>query len=172
MIFGQRAGVGTTASPLWVEPSGGAAGARKKVTIQNVSSVVLYVGGTDCKPFRTLPAVTSVASTDVFTSTAHGLAVNDQVIFSALTGGTGLATNTVYLVATVPDANTFTLKTQAGVAVDHTTNVTVATTTGGNYGYAVPATSGVLEVEVDRGDMLYGTVAAAREIVNVLVADI
>jgi hypothetical protein len=142
------------------------------VTIQNVSGVAVYVGGSDCKPQRTLPAVTSVASTDVFTSTAHGLAVNDVVIFTALTGGAGLTLNQVYLVATVPDANTFTIKTQAGTAVDHTTNITSATTVTGAYGWAIPATSGTLQVEVDRGDVLYGSVATGRELVNVLVVDI
>jgi hypothetical protein len=171
-VIGARASIGTTASALWFEGAGFGTGLRRKVNIQNVSSVVLYVGGSNCKPLRTIPAVTSVASTDVFTSTAHGMAVNDSVIFTALTGGAGLTVNQTYLVATVPDANSFTIKNLDGTAVDHTTNITVATTITGNYGYAIPATSGVLELEVDRGDMLYGTVVTGRELINVLVADI
>jgi hypothetical protein len=170
--IGSRASITTTASPLWYEGAGAASGDRRQVYIQNVSSVVVYVGGSNCKPLRTLPAVTSVASTDVFSSTAHGLAVDDTVIFTALTGGAGLTLNQVYLVATVPDANSFTIKTQAGAAVDHTTNITVATTITGTYGWAIPATSGTLAVEVDRGDVLYGTVVTGRELVNVLVSDI
>jgi hypothetical protein len=79
----------------------------------------------------TLPAVTGSEATDVFSSTAHGLSVGDPVIFTALTGGTGLATDTVYRVASVPDANSFTLATRAGVAVTFSTDLTVATTITG-----------------------------------------
>jgi hypothetical protein len=73
-------------------------------------------------------SITSVASTDVFTSTAHGLSVNDVVVLSGLTGGTGLVAGRIYFVATVPDANTFTLSTTVGgSSVDHTSNVTAGT---------------------------------------------
>lgn len=80
-----------------------------------------------------LPATTGTASTDVFASTAHGLVAGAMVIFTALTGGAGLATNTKYVVATVPNANSFTLNTAAGAAVDFTTDLTVATVYKGAY---------------------------------------
>jgi phage tail sheath protein FI len=76
-----------------------------------------------------LPAVTSDAGTDVFTSTAHGLQIGDAIMFTALTGGAGLAPNKPYYVATVPNANTFTLAAvKGGASVDHTSNITAATT--------------------------------------------
>lgn len=78
---------------------------------------------------RALPTTTSVASTDIFTSTAHGMVAGDMVVFTALTGGAGLSINTVYFViATNLAANTFMLSATAGGAtIDHTTNVTAAT---------------------------------------------
>lgn len=95
--------------------------------------VVLGDGDTAHWLADTLPATTGEADTELFTSTAHGLAVNDAVIFTAATGGTGLSTDTMYRVATVPDANSFTLKTNAGVAVTFTTDLTAATTITGQY---------------------------------------
>jgi hypothetical protein len=81
----------------------------------------------------TLPAVTAEADTEVFTSTAHGLTVGKPVIFTALTGGTGAATNTVYVVRTVPDANSFTLETPTGTALAISTDVSAATTITGTW---------------------------------------
>jgi len=81
----------------------------------------------------TLPAVTGTATTDVLASTAHGLTVGKPVIFTALTGGTGAATNTVYVVKTVPDANSFTLETPGGTALNFTTDITAATTITGSW---------------------------------------
>jgi hypothetical protein len=45
-----------------------------------------------------LPTTTGEADTELFSSAAHGLAVGDEVVFTALTGGTGLVTDTVYFV--------------------------------------------------------------------------
>lgn len=81
----------------------------------------------------TLPATTGESDTDVFSSTAHGLAVGEPVIFTAITGGTGLATDTVYVVRTVPDANSFTLETPGGTAVTFTADLTAATTITGTW---------------------------------------
>ena len=81
----------------------------------------------------TVPATTGTASTDVFSSTAHGLSVGQPVIFTALTGGAGASTNTVYVVKTVPNANSFTLETPAGTALNITTDVTAATTITGSW---------------------------------------
>lgn len=89
-------------------------------------------------------AVTSVASTDIFTSTAHGYSAGDLVVFSGLTGGTGIRTGYPYFViATNLAANTFSVsETPGGSIADHTTNVTAGTVTrltelsGGSPAYA------------------------------------
>lgn len=45
------------------------------------------------------------------TSTAHDLKVGDAVVFTALAGGTGLSTNTIYYVRAVPSPTTFNFST-------------------------------------------------------------
>ncbi len=72
----------------------------------------------------------TIASPGVCTWTAHGLAVDDPVMLST-TGAlpTGLATNTVYWVATVPTANTFTLATTRGGAAINTSGTQSGTHT-------------------------------------------
>lgn len=72
--------------------------------------------------------VSAISTADVVTtSTAHGLVVNDRIIFSALTGGTGVSTDTVYYVIEVPSTTTFKFSaTRGGSAVD----CTVAATDG------------------------------------------
>lgn len=92
--------------------------------------------GNDGKAYwtaTTLPATTGTASTDVLASTAHGLTVGKPVIFTALTGGAGATVDTVYVVKTVPDANSFTLETPGAVALDFTTDITAATTITGTW---------------------------------------
>lgn len=70
--------------------------------------------------------LTSVASTDIFTLTAHGFAAGDAVTFTALTGGAGLVVGKrYYVIATNLAANTFMVSaTVGGATFDHTTNVT------------------------------------------------
>jgi hypothetical protein len=87
-------------------------------------------------------SVTGVASTDVFTSTAHGYSNGDVVVLSGLTGGSGLVAGRVYFVIGVT-ANTFQLAlTSGGTAVDFTTDLTAGTVTrivelsGGSPAYA------------------------------------
>lgn len=82
-------------------------------------------------PAALLPAVkavSAVAATDIFTSTAHGLSVNDSGTLSALVGGAGLSTSTIYyVIAANFAANTFQLSTTLGGAtVDMTTDLTSA----------------------------------------------
>lgn len=75
-------------------------------------------------------AVTGTASTNRITWTGHGRSVGDPLLFTALTGGSGLSTTTRYYVRQVVDANTITLTTTPGGAeVDFTTNLTAATIT-------------------------------------------
>lgn len=72
-------------------------------------------------------AVTGVASTDIFTATAHGYANADAVVLSALSGGLGLVAGDVYFVIG-STANTFQLaKTVGGAAVNFTTDLTAGT---------------------------------------------
>lgn len=74
-----------------------------------------------------LPTVTATATTDLVNSTAHGLVVGDSVIFTALTGGAGLATQTPYYVV-FKDANTFKVSgVKGGTPIDITTDASAAT---------------------------------------------
>jgi len=79
-----------------------------------------------------LPTVTGTASSDLFSSTGHGLTVGDRVRFSALTGGAGLSTGVDYYV--IQDgltANQFRLSaTPGGPSVNFTTDLTACTQTG------------------------------------------
>jgi hypothetical protein len=74
-------------------------------------------------------AVTGVAATDIFTSTAHGYVAGDRVAFTALTGGAGLTTNReYYVIAANLAANTFQVSaTPGGASVDFTTDVSAGT---------------------------------------------
>lgn len=74
----------------------------------------------------TQTGLSSVASTDVFTKTAHGLAAGDAVVFSALTGGAGLTVGKrYYVIAAGLTANDFAVSlTPGGSSFNHTTNVT------------------------------------------------
>lgn len=91
-----------------------------------------------------LTGLTSVAATDIFTKTSHGFAAGDVVLFTALTGGTGIKVSYPYFViATNLAANTFSVSEKPGGTIaDHTTNVTAGTVrrfvelTGGSPTYA------------------------------------
>ena len=65
---------------------------------------------------RTVPTGTS--SSGVITSTAHGLAVGDIVVFTVAAGGTLPTLQKPYYVNTVPSANTFTLSNSVNGATD------------------------------------------------------
>lgn len=81
----------------------------------------------DTRAATALPSVTGTASTNKVNSTSHGLANGDVVIFSALTGGAGLAVDTPYFVVSKA-ANDFEVSlTAGGAAIDFTTDVSAAT---------------------------------------------
>jgi hypothetical protein len=70
-------------------------------------------------------AFTALASTDVFTAPGHSFAVNDTVVFHAVSGSslpTGVTDGTIYFIKTVPVASqTFTISaTQGGATLDVT----------------------------------------------------
>lgn len=77
-------------------------------------------GGTD------VAIQTSAAADDIIDATAHGFAAGDAVQFTALTGGTGLTTNTrYYVLAASLTADDFKVsETPGGAAVDFTTDIT------------------------------------------------
>lgn len=80
--------------------------------------------------------VSSIAITTglVTTSAAHGLAIGDAIVFSALAGGTGVTANQIYYVIGVASTTTFTFATSiAGAAVVPSvayTGTTVSKVTG------------------------------------------
>lgn len=89
-------------------------------------------------------AVTGVTATDIFTSAAHGFAAGNVVMFSGLTGGSGIVVGRPYFVIAANLAtNTFQVSLiPAGTAIDLGTDVTAGTviryveTTGGAPAYA------------------------------------
>lgn len=77
-------------------------------------------------------AVTGVASTDIFTATAHGYVLDQPIVFSAMTGGAGLVAGTTYYARTIT-ANTFQVAAApGGAAVNFTTDLTAGRVTGSN----------------------------------------
>lgn len=86
----------------------------------------------------------AAAATDLVTSTAHGLAAGDLVVFSVLTGGTGLfLLRPYFVIAAGLTANVFAVShTPAGAAVNITVDYSAITAqklteiTGGSPAYA------------------------------------
>ena len=74
-------------------------------------------------------AVSAAADDIIDTATAHGFTAGDKVVFTALTGGTGLTTGTVYFViAANLAAQTFQVSaTLAGAAVNFSADITAGT---------------------------------------------
>lgn len=108
----------------------------------NPTTPMTHIGAYNGDTAKT--GLTSVASTDIFTLTAHGFAAGDVVLFTALTGGVGVKLSYPYFVlATNLAANTFSVSEKpAGVLADHSTNVTAGTVrrfvelSGGSPAYA------------------------------------
>lgn len=75
-------------------------------------------------------ALTGANATDIFTLASHGLAVDDRIRFSSLTGGTGLTADAVdyFVISANLTTNTFQVSTtKGGSAVNFTTDVTAGT---------------------------------------------
>jgi hypothetical protein len=109
----------------------------RPLTAGSVDNAILRADGTDGTILQSsglivddavVPySVTGDAATDVITATGHIYTANQTVIFSAITGGAGLAANTVYFVRN-PSGNTFQLSTTSGgAAINFTTNITAGT---------------------------------------------
>jgi hypothetical protein len=108
--------------------------------IDNQLDYALRPFGTD----QTLTTPFGVASTDVFTCTAHGLLDTEQIRFLSLVGGTGLSVGTTYYIRD-KTANSFKLAlTSGGTAVDFTTAISSGTF------YEVTTDDAAIETEVFR----------------------
>lgn len=86
-----------------------------------------HVLNTSLSPAWTSFAVTGNDVTDRINQTGHPFIAGDQLVFTALTGGAGLATATVYFVVN-PTANDYQLSaTSGGAAINFTTAISAAT---------------------------------------------
>lgn len=82
--------------------------------------------------FDPVTGITATASTDVFAKTAHGFAVNDDIVFTAAsTNNEGFTINTTtYWVIEVADANSFKVSaTRGGASINITSDLTDITAT-------------------------------------------
>lgn len=91
-------------------PATNATARRTRGIMEATATNVSTQGGT------AVGTATIEADTEVWTITAHGLAVGDEIVITTPTGGADgvLFENQLYYVLTVPDANTFTVSTRAG----------------------------------------------------------
>lgn len=71
--------------------------------------------------------ITGVAATDVITITGHTLTNGNGVMFTSLTGGSGLSTNTGYYVINVSGSTLQLSLTSGGAAINFTTDISAAT---------------------------------------------
>lgn len=77
-------------------------------------------------------ACTGEADTEVITASGHTFANDDPVVFTAISGGSGLATATLYYVISV-SGNDFSVSTSVGgAAVDFTTDITAGVLAASN----------------------------------------
>lgn len=113
-----------------------------------------YVYNTATAPTWASSAVTGDQATDVITDTGHAYNVDDQVVFTAITGGAGLVAGTVYYVRNPVAGVSYQLSLTAGGAViNFTTDITAGQVgraygiTGSNFVHKtgnLPALTGVL----------------------------
>lgn len=122
---------------LWKNEAPATARASLGITTGSVDNAVLRADGTGGATLQSSGlvigdtvnsfAVTGDAGTDVITATGSAFTNGQPVRFTALTGGTGLATTTNYFVREVSGA-TFKVETSiGGGAVNFTTNITAGT---------------------------------------------
>src|SRR5688572_24388629 len=103
----------------------------KTCTFQDIMPMLEMHVDTITAPTGTSIALATSAETDdiIDTGAVHGRAAGDQVSFSALTGGAGLTTNTIYyVIAANLAAQTLQVSaTPGGSAVNFTTDITAGT---------------------------------------------
>jgi hypothetical protein len=96
----------------------------------------------EIQPGASITLTTSAAADDILdTTAAHGFVAGDRVVFTALTGGTGLTVNREYFViAANLAAQTFQVSTTlGGAAVNFSTDVTAGSVRKGGTGLLVRA---------------------------------
>jgi len=113
-----------------------------------------YVFDTSVAPTYSTSAVTGAASTDVISHSGHSFINGDPVVFTSLTGGTGLVVGTVYFVVNSVAGTSYQLSaTSGGPAFNFTTDISAANigrafgTTGSNFLHKtgnLPSLSGTL----------------------------
>jgi hypothetical protein len=82
----------------------------------------------DSNEARVISGITASASTDTFTKTAHGLTDGTAIVFTVLTGGSGLTIDTLSYFVINATANTFQVsETSGGSAVDILTDYSSVT---------------------------------------------
>lgn len=83
----------------------------------------------EAKPGDAVTLSTSAASDDIIDATGHGFEVGERVVFSSLTGGTGLSVNRdYYVIAANHAADTFQVAaTPGGAAVNFSADITAGT---------------------------------------------
>lgn len=112
-------------------------------------------------PGNVVTTATGEADTELFTSTAHGLAVGDSIRFQSLTGGTGLSVNTTYFIKTVPDANSFTLSaSKGGATAAFSTDVTACIYARTDLNDATVSLAAATEAGIDEDDAGVVTISA------------
>lgn len=113
-----------------------------------------YVYSTNTAPTWSSASVTGTAATDIISDVGHTFVNNTPVIFSAITGGTGLVAGLPYFVVNSVAGVSYQLSlTSGGAAINFTTDITSATigrawgTTGSNFVHKtgnLPALTGTL----------------------------
>lgn len=113
-----------------------------------------YVYNTSTTPTYTTGAVTGVAATDIISHAGHTFVDNDPIVFTAITGGTGITVGTVYFVRSSVAGVSYQISaTTGGAALNFTTDISAGTvgrafgTTGSNWVHKtgnLPALTGTL----------------------------
>jgi hypothetical protein len=109
----------------------------RPLTAGSVDNAILRADGTDGTILQSSGLIvddaivaysaTGDAATDVITATGHNFIANQGVMFSSLTGGSGLNTTTVYFVRDISGSTFKVSATSGGAAINFTTNITAGT---------------------------------------------
>lgn len=107
----------------FVDPVNNATARRTRGLIESITTNVTSAAG------AAVTLQTSAAADDLVDAASHGLAIGDEIIFTALTGGAGLTVGTPYWVtATGFTASIFRPSaTSGGAPIDFTTDITAGT---------------------------------------------
>ena len=93
-----------------------------------------YVYDTSVAPTYSTSAITGTAATDLINHAGHTFLDNDQIVFSSLSGGTGLVNGTVYFVRSSVAGVSYQVSTTSGGAVINFTTDIVSGSVGRAFG--------------------------------------